>query len=281
MGTTADKLSYLRETKELIKSALLSRNAPLPENATFRAYADYIQYFSPLPDRKSFSDATFQEISTISKMGLASKYFSLGDKKQISFNGEIYFVEIVGFDHDDVSDPESYGREKAGITIQFGESGPSAQNGVYKTKYPMYSYDPGDGLGSWEESTIRTSTIPQMKNYLPSDLRSVIVPVKKKSRTQSRYDSIKTLVEDLFLPSASELFGREKLNYLLNEGARYEFYKNGASLIRNLDGSAKFYYTRSATKTEYAANFYVVMSNGGINRARYDSSYNITFMFCI
>lgn len=211
-------------------------------------------------------------------MGLASKYFSLGDKKQISFNGEIYFVEIVGFDHDDVSDPESYGREKAGITIQFGESGPSAQNGVYKTAYPMYSYDPGDGLGSWEKSTIRTSTIPQMKNYLPSDLRSVIVPVKKQSRTQSRYDSTKTLVEDLFLPSASELFGP---NPPLYEGAQYEFYKNGASLIRNLDGSAKIYYTRSAIKTNYAANFYIVMTNGDRRQARYDSSYNITFMLCI
>lgn len=42
MGTVADKLNYLLETKNRIKQALIDKGVEVPENTTFRGYADLI-----------------------------------------------------------------------------------------------------------------------------------------------------------------------------------------------------------------------------------------------
>lgn len=42
MGTTAEKLAYLAETKSLIKAALETAGVTVPEGATFRDYATLI-----------------------------------------------------------------------------------------------------------------------------------------------------------------------------------------------------------------------------------------------
>ena len=42
MGTTAEKLAYLTETKTAIKNAIVSKGTDVPEGTTFRGYADLI-----------------------------------------------------------------------------------------------------------------------------------------------------------------------------------------------------------------------------------------------
>lgn len=42
MGTTADKLSYLSNTKDAIKSAISAKGVSVSESDTFRSYADKI-----------------------------------------------------------------------------------------------------------------------------------------------------------------------------------------------------------------------------------------------
>lgn len=43
MGTTAEKLGYLQQTKESIRQALISKGVDVPENTTFRQYAGKIE----------------------------------------------------------------------------------------------------------------------------------------------------------------------------------------------------------------------------------------------
>ena len=43
MGTTAEKLNYLAQTKEAIKSAIIAKGVDITEDDTFRSYASKIQ----------------------------------------------------------------------------------------------------------------------------------------------------------------------------------------------------------------------------------------------
>lgn len=42
MGTTAEKLAYLADTKTAIKDAIVAKGVEVPEGTTFRGYADKI-----------------------------------------------------------------------------------------------------------------------------------------------------------------------------------------------------------------------------------------------
>lgn len=46
MGTTAEKLAYLAETKTEIKNAIVAKGVEIPEGTTFRQYADLISGIS-------------------------------------------------------------------------------------------------------------------------------------------------------------------------------------------------------------------------------------------
>ena len=46
MGTTTDKLTYLQETKEAIKNAIIDKGVEVPQETTFREYATKINEIS-------------------------------------------------------------------------------------------------------------------------------------------------------------------------------------------------------------------------------------------
>ena len=46
MGTTADKLNYLDQTKTAIKDAIITKGVSVPDNTTFREYANKIEEIS-------------------------------------------------------------------------------------------------------------------------------------------------------------------------------------------------------------------------------------------
>lgn len=50
MGTTADKLAYLNDTKTAIKNAIGAKGVAVPDGTTFRAYADKIADIIDVPD---------------------------------------------------------------------------------------------------------------------------------------------------------------------------------------------------------------------------------------
>lgn len=75
MGTTAEKLTYLSETKASIKNAIAAKGVNVPDGATFRQYANLISGISTgLSDADlALADATPEDVT-------AGKTFYAGDR---------------------------------------------------------------------------------------------------------------------------------------------------------------------------------------------------------
>lgn len=76
MGTTAEKLAYLEETKTAIKDAIVAKGVEVPEGTTFRGYAGLISGISTgLSDEDlALANATPEDVT-------AGKTFYAGDRE--------------------------------------------------------------------------------------------------------------------------------------------------------------------------------------------------------
>lgn len=61
MGTTADKLAYLNDTKTAIKNAIVAKGVAVPDGTTFRAYADKIGEIQTPPSPIAEKDINFYD----------------------------------------------------------------------------------------------------------------------------------------------------------------------------------------------------------------------------
>ena len=61
MGTVADKLAYLADTKDDIRAALVEKGLDVPESTPFRQYAEKIREISSGSTGK---ESTFQKLMT-------------------------------------------------------------------------------------------------------------------------------------------------------------------------------------------------------------------------
>lgn len=75
MGTTAEKLAYLADTKTAIKDAIVAKGVDVPEGTTFREYADLISGISTglSDDALALADATPEDVT-------AGKTFYAGNR---------------------------------------------------------------------------------------------------------------------------------------------------------------------------------------------------------
>ena len=143
-------------------------------------------------------DATWSEIDYLSTHGFAQNYFSIHEEKDITVLSENVTMEIIGFNHDDLSTGG-----KAGIT--FGMSDLMAQRRQINS-YTAYAPNfPETDMGVWLNGTLY--------NGIQSDLRSVIKSVKKNSR-----DIISDI--KIFLFSCQEIVGYNE-DASSVEGSRY------------------------------------------------------------
>lgn len=203
----------------------------------------------------------------MSTHGLAQNYFNVHDKKDISVLSETVTVEIVGFNHDDLS---SSG--KAGIS--FGMSDLMAQKRQINS-YTAYAPNfPDTDMGVWLNGTLF--------NGIQSDLRSVIKSVKKNSRGE---------VSDMkiFLFSAQEIAGSNDRDSVA-EGSRYAGFSSiSDTKKRYANGTGAFdeWWTRSHSiySTNHAA-FCYVSANGTTEPFLFgyqdvDEELCICFGFCV
>ena len=180
-------------------------------------------------------------------------------------------MQIVGFNHDDLSD----GSGKAGIT--FG------MKNLYYSNYKMNSSN--TNAGGWEECKMRTSTMQEMFNNLPDELQAVIKTVNKKATAGSQSTSITTSQDKLWLYSLVELTSTTKNGYK-DEGTQYEYWQShntNSDRIKksnNGTGSASYYWLRSPY-TGGSTYFRSIGSDG--SAPDYISSYSrgLCFCFCI
>lgn len=206
----------------------------------------------------TLSDASWELIDELSKQ--ASNFWSIGDTKDIVVSGETITVEIIGFNHDDLSD----GSGKAGIT--FGMKNLMANQKRMNRK--------NTNAGSYAGSEMNTYVGTTFYNGMPAEVRNVIKSVKKVtgnstgsgSWTGTRTDNFKT-----WLFSEAEVFGTKK-HSVGNEGSKYARFTSNSLRIKKLsNGSSAYDWWLRSPILDNTSAFCGVNTNGD------GSSYNATY----
>ena len=223
-------------------------------------------FYLVMSDIESIS---WSQVATISKMGLASTAFHIGDEKTLTVNGVSYTAVIIGFDHDTPVNTATYGRNKAGITWQL--------KNCLNTTYKMNSSDTNNG--GWARCAMRTSTMATLLSQLASDLKNAIVKVKKPSSAGNLSNAINITEDSLFLLSEVEIFGSTKYTKA-GEGSQYEYYQSGNSRAKTVNGSALWWWERSPD-SRYNSQFCYVSSEGLADCGKADDSRGVSFAFCV
>ena len=205
--------------------------------------------------------------------GNVHRKVSVGDQVTLSLNGTNYAFDIIGFNHDTLTDTAAYGEEtatgKAGITFQMHD--------LFATVYLMNS---STNTGGWKKSNMRTSTMPIMKGYLPDDWEAIIKPVNKASGTGGGSSSgTETVSDNCFLLAEVEIFGSRKYA-VAGEGIQYAYYKAGNSKVKDKSGSAFDWWERSPWSGDNES-FCKVASNGSVAGDYTGLRKGVAFGFCV
>ena len=198
----------------------------------------------------------------------------VGNQVTIALNGTNYAFDVIGFNHDMLTDANAYGSAtatgKAGITFQMHD--------MFATTYQMNSSETNSG--GWKSSAMRTSTMATMKGYLPDDWEAIIKPVNKASGTGGGSSSgTETASDSCFLLAEIEIFGSTKYS-VPGEGTQYAYYKAGNSARKNKGGSAYSWWERSPY-SGFNRNFCIVDSGGKKYVNDSSNSRGVAFGFCV
>ena len=90
MGTTAEKLAYLADTKTDIKNAIVSKGTDVPEGTTFRQYADLISGIST-----GLSDADLARANATPEDVTAGKTFYAGNRELKTGTARVAEIGVV------------------------------------------------------------------------------------------------------------------------------------------------------------------------------------------
>lgn len=234
--------------------------------------ADVISLFSAAISNNS--DITNETSVVYLDNGDIHRKVSVGNQVTLSLNGTNYAFDVIGFNHDTLTDSMAYGEEtatgKAGITFQMHD--------CFDTAYTVNSTSTNSG--GWASSAMRTSTMATMKGYLPDDWEAIIKPVNKASGTGGGSSSgTETVSDSCFLLAEIEIFGSTTYS-VSGEGTQYAYYKAGNSKVKNKSGSAHRWWERSP-RSGSSNHFCSVHSDGFASYRVADSSYGVAFGFCV
>lgn len=205
-------------------------------------------------------------ISRVSALGIADQFWSVGDTKDITVNSETLTMEIVGFNHDDLTDGG-----KAGIT--FG------MKHLMRDVRRMNASNTNSG--GWTGSELCSWLTSTCYNGLPSELRSVIRAVDKKTSAGGRLTTINTNSMKIFLFSEKEV-GLSDYS-VAGEGEKYaRFTSNSVRAKKMSNGSdyAGWWWLRSP-RSGNAYRFCGVDSGGSSSEGTASETNGVCFGFCV
>lgn len=222
-----------------------------------------IVYVYPFVIGDDLNDTSWADINICARLGMAQQFFKVGDQKTVNINGTNYQVQIIGFDHDDLT---SGG--KAPITFQMVD--------CLNTTYNMNSSN--TNVGGWGSSAMR-GRMSTFLSQMPSDLQAVIKTVNKKTSAGNQSTSISTTSDTLFLLSEVEIFGTTTYS-VAGEGSQYEWYQAGNTKIKNVNGSASNWWERSPFSGD-AAYFCYVAGSGAAGYSAASYTRGVSLGFCV
>ena len=198
-----------------------------------------------------FANNSWETIAEVARYGDPSRYWKVGDYKEIEIAGQRIPVQIIGFNHDTVSNKSAYGKGKAGLTLMLGCTRTRYDNkvGVFTGNIPKLSVSSsdnhivspnrvaGDGTlteegSNWVEGAFRHYLAQFLNSKLPKEIKDNIVTVNKVTsyafNAKNYYRNMAETQDKYFLLSEYEMYG-EQLCTKANEGEQYEFFKLGYS----------------------------------------------------
>ena len=228
----------------------------------------------------SFSSMSWDEISALSRMGVASSVFSVGDTKPLVLNGtvgtsllgtytftnKVVNVFILGFNHNAGIEGDNL------IHLMMGKKLSGSTGYVLPGQFFMTEDTSQKG---WASIDLRVSvlggastpTAPKSNTLmaaLPAELRQVMRPALKYANNSYEYSKYDTSMytknsEYLTLPSQNEAYGLNSMSYVnsninvypaeLTLMQQYDYFKAGNSVQAFLEtdaSSAVRYWSRSA-----------------------------------
>ena len=245
-----------------------------------------------------YIEDSWDTIITACKSGDISNY-AIGSRKKLNFtmDGVDYEVdmEIAAKNHDTlttVSADYNNGAETAALTFiskNLVGTTIAATTGVDK------QYTTSDGItvsgytvGGWEGSLLREWMNASLFGALPLELRNNIKTVNKLSdlgsisSTKEGYSALRVLNETedvLWTPSVTELARELPSENVLGQGKAYPVYTNHASRVKDVDGTAQRYWTRSTPGWD-AQWIYMLESGDQEHRSSLQKRY-ICLGFCL
>ena len=230
-------------------------------------------YWFALGSPKSFlSILSWQQIGDLvlkAEQGTVnlSDYFSIGDTKPVTLTtGETIELQIAGFNHDTFSDGVT-----APVTFVMKD--------CLNTKAQMNSSN--TNAGGYPASAMKTWVNTNIYDKLPSDLKALVAPVKKKWYTT--YSDVNSLTEanyNVWLLSEMEVFGTNTYTIGTGEGSKYDIFTDNASRIKKVNGTASHWWLGSCDRNN-SKYFVIVFSGGGVNYGIADNSLGVAAGLCI
>ena len=235
----------------------------------------------------TLNDNSWEDIKGVADASEGQNYWAVGDTKQITINGKLSdglslsnyqtWVYIIGFDHN--KDVEGTGIAFQGFkTAQSGGRDIALIDSGYnidKTSGQWFNMNNSQSsAGGWEDSLMRTVTMPAIKSVLSKDLADVIKGTKIYSdnvggTSSASLSKVTYTVDYLYLLAEFEVFGSTTYanSYEKNYQQQYAYYSSGNSKVKyryNSTSNAVYWWERSVrtANNEYWCN---VSTNGTVS----------------
>ncbi len=274
----------------------------------------WVQFSSNLPAiGTALNDLTWEEIAAIAAAGQATKYFALGDAKQITMTGTVGKIKlsnytalafIIGFDHNaDIEGSNTIhfmlhkSANTVGKNLAFVDEGYLQQPGA--TGYFNINGTNTNSNG-WASSAMRknilgSSTAPtspksnSMVAALPSDLRAVMKAVTKYTdntgSTSNTEGKVTASTDYLWLLSEHEVFGARTYanSFEMNYQKQYEYFASGNSKVfysHDYESYADYWWLRSPN-VNGSTGFCCVGNSGNADTRNAGYSLGCSPCFCV
>lgn len=210
-----------------------------------------------------FANNSWEAIIAACQSGSVPDSWAVGDSKTMTINGTDYQIDIIGKNHDTYTAGGT-----APLTFQMHD--------CYGTEYAMNRSN--TNVGGWTDCAMRSTRLPAILALMPTEVQSGIREVNKQTSAGSQSSTINTTADKLFLLSEIEIFGI--VNYSVEgEGSQYAYYSAGNSKVKNLNGSANYWWERSPSGSD-STYFCRVGSDGNAYYNVSNYSRGVAFGFC-
>ena len=220
-----------------------------------------------------FTSGTWEQIHDMVQAAIngqltLSSHWAVGDTKPVTLiqTGEVIELQIAGFNHDTYSDGVT-----APVTFVMKDC-------LTNTSEMNLS---NTNTGGYPASAMKIRVEGWVYDRLPSDLKAIVAPVKKKCYTT--YNQASSLSEanyNVWLLAEAEVLDSVSYTIGNGEGTKYPIFTDNASRVKKVNGSANYWWLRSASSSS-STSFVGVGSGGGVSHSYASTSYGVAVGLCI